>query len=255
MRWNTKIIDFINDELGGDASCFVESPFFRGERTLRKANLEFDLTDQEAALRESLLKDESQFLMKFGFGPTFEPVEPSAISMTAQRMAMLNALIDSPITVVLKERQVGLTNALNAIGLMSVCQGRSVCAVSPKTAFATDKSYNVKLKYSVMPFFMKPGIHAWNQKSMDFDNGGSYECFGADRNRLIGRRIGLLLMDDAEHMDPDFLVENASVTASHGARVIVSGLVTRSGFFREALPNANYVLFGREGVSRLEGNA
>jgi hypothetical protein len=43
--------------------------------------------------------------------------------------------------------------------------------VANKGDTATEIVDKIKSIYSLIPFFLKPGIKVWNQKSLTFDNG------------------------------------------------------------------------------------
>jgi hypothetical protein len=70
---------------------------------------------------------------------------------------------------------------------------KNVMIVANK-ADATEIVDKIKSIYSLIPFFLKPGIKVWNQKSLTFDNGCRIKTSARTKTPAIGFTIDLLFL-------------------------------------------------------------
>jgi hypothetical protein len=66
--------------------------------------------------------------------------------------------------------------------------------VANKGDTATEIVDKIKSIYSLIPFFLKPGIKVWNQKSLTFDNGCRIKTSARTKTPAIGFTIDLLFL-------------------------------------------------------------
>lgn len=209
MRWNTKIIDFIVNELGGDTSILTESPFFSGDLRLRKAYLEYEYTEEELSALRSW-QDPAQFV----FSQDFELYRRLMRHVIKDMGDRCDVVID-------QDRQVSMSSGIAALICHSMLHGRKAVVVTPNTQTAYEFVYKLTATYADLPFFAKPGIVSRRQKSLAFDNGSTLIAVGSDRHSIIGLSCDEVYMLDASWYRPRNLESLLEFTDGKRKTVIV----------------------------------
>lgn len=195
--WNTKIIQFIENELHGSDAMFKETPYYRGDVTLRKANLMFQLTDRERTvlneIRNPLVYSEYCNII-----PSNANTRCDLALHNYQKEILVNAQSTKYMTI-LHSRQMGITlmAALIAMHYANNYEGKTFVYLAINNESAAEFVSRVKMLYAGLPFFMKPGILAWNAKSVEFDNGCRIVAKAAGPDAVTGMDINFLYVDQA----------------------------------------------------------
>jgi hypothetical protein len=196
--WNTRIIDFLRSELHGNDSMFKETPYYRGDVNLRKANLDFHLTDKERDIMGSI-GDPMMFVEYLGFNsPVLSPTL-GKIKLYDYQKDFIQHTEFYKFVVVAKSRQMGMTllGAIIALHYATTYSDKMFLYLTVNNEGAAAFIDKVKALYASMPFFMKPGIISWNAKSIEFDNGCRIVAKGATPDVPIGGQTNFIFMDEA----------------------------------------------------------
>lgn len=196
--WNTKIIDFLRSELHGNDSMFKETPYYRGDVNLRKANLTFHLTEQERETMETIL-DPFEFVKHLGMISPIISHKIGKLELYDYQKEFISTVTQSRFVTVLKSRQMGFTMlaAFLATYYTTTNHDKNFMFVTVNNDGAAEFIDKVKALYASMPFFMKPGVVSWNAKSIEFDNGCRIIAKGGTSEMAIGTKIHFTYIDEA----------------------------------------------------------
>lgn len=159
--WSTYILEKIKD-IPGD--ILAENPFFKNANAstnVRKSGLDFKYTVEELDTIE-LLKHSTMEL---------DQIE-SFIGLTLfefQKETMTN-LLSKRFNVVHTCRQAGVSTMLAALAVSKILSGKSVLVIQHNGVM--NENFITKCKDLIfnIPFFLQPGVSAWNLRSLNFDN-------------------------------------------------------------------------------------
>lgn len=194
--WNSKIIKFIQDELHGGTNIFAETPFYKGNQNIRKANLKFSYTEDEN-MNLSEPADPISFANKYGFAMT--PDGLKNIVLRDYQIELIKKSISKRFLVVNSSRQTGLTTigAIMAMYFARTNRDKAFLYLCPNMDGAVNFIDQVKRIYENMEFYMKPGVVSWNNKSIEFDTGCKIIASGSSKPIGFGLDVGHLWMDNA----------------------------------------------------------
>lgn len=193
--WNTKIISALTDDTI-PVSLLNESPFFKGTKA-RKANLDFNYTPEEMEERAAarhIPPDEGQLKSWFDFQPKHFQAE------------ILNGLLTNRFNIVHMGRQMGATTMFAVSAAANAAMGRKVLAIFPNGHMAEYFINTVKDFIVKMPFYMQPGVEAWNLRSISFED---CEVVTKDSKSLLKmpdlerfiKNFDLIIVDGADYID------------------------------------------------------
>ena len=213
MIFNTRLINIINElhhEGFAWKEMFVETPFFQGDISLRKANLLFEWTEEEINEYTKCSQDIIYFANKYVITTT-EDGSVKHLSLRNYQIDYLN-LISKPtnssgqtFVANLCARQMG-TTLLHTIQILhdAMFKTDKNTLICSNTREASEEIVQkIKSIYVNLPFWLKPGVKSWNQVSIIFDNGCKIKTASRSKNAAIGYTIDYLYMVDAA-----FLPEN-----------------------------------------------
>lgn len=219
--WNTKIIKFIEDELHGNNSLFKETPYYKGDPSIRKANLIFERTDSETQIMHDI-QDPLRFVRYCKWqDPTNGFVN---VQLRDYQEKLIGSIISNRYTVINSARQMG-TTLVAAIMFMHVATnytGKNLLYVTVNNAQAAEFLLKVKSIYQGLPFFMKPGVVSWNAKSIEFDNGCKIVATGSLDPLNRGTMYNFLYVDNAAYTKADLNPYASVVTAFQDVKVVIS---------------------------------
>jgi len=195
MIYTTKIIDFIREELNNDSSLFIETPFHQNNPSLRKGNLLFDLSDKELEEIARVKEDIVYLGNNYAKGLTDTSLNPSAITLYGYQQEYLKLMEQNRFVIGMLARQTGKTLLEAIYCVYSILHGRNVLLCSNTRSTSIEILERVKTIYSSLPFYMKPGIHTWNQSSVSFDNGAEIRTLSGVKQ--IIKKYEVILVDEA----------------------------------------------------------
>ena len=232
MIYTTKIIDFINSELNGDYSLLKDTPFFQGDPSRKKGNLDFECTPEEK--EECWKVRENIIYLANTYCRINTPTGIDLIKLYSFQEKYLNILQENRFVVTLASRQVGktLTSAIHCLD--AILKGKEVLIIANTGATAIEIMDKIKLLYRNLPFYLKPGVISWNQASIKLDNEGSIVVRGIS-GPAIGRSFDLVYIDEAAFINPkifDDIYNNlfSAISKNDRSQLIISS--TPNGFNR-----------------------
>jgi len=200
MIYNTKIVDFIKNELNNDISLFKETPFYENNPDLKKGNLLFDITIEEHQEITSIKDDIIKLGNTYCYANTHDGYNKK-IELRKYQEEYLLAQKENRFLVTVASRQVGKT-LLEAIYCMNqILHGKKILLITNLRDSCIEILDRVKMIYRNMPFYLKPGIQAWNQTSIVFDNGARIYGAGSSKGSFIGKSFDLVYIDEAAHIN------------------------------------------------------
>ena len=154
MIWNSKIIDFIQTEFGGNPNVFIESPFYKLNSSLRKAHILFEMTPTETKSLEEL-KKHPEYLAQHIYNVRQEYSKNNkSIELYDYQLNTINTFQNNRFVMIGAQRQVGITTILSIFVMNKLLNGESVLYYSSNS---TNFIERIKDIYNRLEFFEKPG--------------------------------------------------------------------------------------------------
>ena len=101
----------------------------------------------------------------------------------------------------------------------------------------------IKSIYTLLPFFLKPGIKVWNQKSISFENGCRIKTSARTKTPSLGFTIDLLYLDEFAHI-PANIIESfytaafPTVSSILNSKIIITSTPNGMNLFHKILTDA-----------------
>jgi hypothetical protein len=144
---------------------------YKGETQVRKANLAFESTKEEileyTKCHSDIIRFASHCHLKTDIGGLCK------IKLRDYQEECLNLFEKNKYVVANVSRQSG-TTIVNAIHVMKTAifnNDKNILLVANLKDSCIELIDKVKIIYCNLPFYMKPGVKSWNQRSIVFDNG------------------------------------------------------------------------------------
>lgn len=120
---------------------------------------------------------------------------------------------------------------------------KNVMIVANKGDTSVEIVDKIKSIYSLLPFFLKPGIKTWNQKSLTFDNGCRIKTSARTKTPAIGFTIDVLYLDEFAHIpsniiEPYYTAAFPTVSAIKNSKIIITSTPNGMNLFHKLLTNA-----------------
>lgn len=99
-------------------------------------------------------------------------------------------------------RQMGMVTikSIYFLYMLLFNENYSIGMLSNKTMSTVEVVNKIKELYKKIPFFMKQGIMNWNQCTLKFENGSSFNTISGSKNISIGRDYNLILLYEFSRM-------------------------------------------------------
>lgn len=120
---------------------------------------------------------------------------------------------------------------------------KNAMVVANKAETSVEIVDKIKSIYSLLPFFLKPGIKTWNQKSLTFDNGCRIKTSARTKTPAIGFTIDVLYLDEFAHIpsniiEPYYRAAFPTVSAIKNSKIIITSTPNGMNLFHKLLTNA-----------------
>ena len=120
---------------------------------------------------------------------------------------------------------------------------KNVMIVANKGDTAVEIVDKVKSIYTLLPFFLKPGVKTWNQKSLTFENGCRIKTSARTKTPAIGFTIDLLYLDEFAHIpsniiEPYYTAAFPTVSAVQNSKIIITSTPNGMNLFHKLLTDA-----------------
>jgi hypothetical protein len=197
MNWSTEKINATNEQILRDVNIsnllneeseFPKSdPFFKNNPCIRASNIPFDLTSEEIKCINKL--NNARFLANFCNLKLRDYQEKAIDNYQSNRF---NLIVNS--------RQTGITSilSLKALHFILSNKNKSIAIFSSKIDSSVEIISKIKELYLKMPFYAKPGVKLWNQKTIKFDNDCIVKCY-TNKNVDFDHKIHFCIVDGLSH--------------------------------------------------------
>ena len=120
---------------------------------------------------------------------------------------------------------------------------KNIMIVANKGDTAVEIVDKIKSIYSLLPFFLKPGIKTWNQKSLTFENGCRIKTSARSKTPAIGFTIDVLYLDEFAHIpsniiEPYYTAAYPTVSAVQNSKIIITSTPNGMNLFHKLLTDA-----------------
>lgn len=120
---------------------------------------------------------------------------------------------------------------------------KNIMIVANKGDTAVEIVDKIKSIYTLLPFFLKPGIKIWNQKSLTFENGCRIKTSARTKTPAIGFTIDVLYLDEFAHIpsniiDPYYTAAFPTTAAVQNSKIIITSTPNGMNLFHKLLTDA-----------------
>ncbi len=120
---------------------------------------------------------------------------------------------------------------------------KNIMIIANKGDTANEIVEKIKSIYTLLPFFLKPGIKVWNQKSLTFENGCKIKTSARSKTPAIGFTIDVLYMDEFAHIpsniiEPYYTAAYPTVSSIENSKIIITSTPNGMNLFHRLLVDA-----------------
>jgi hypothetical protein len=245
MVFTTKVVNEMTDKMNdGILLKRYENPWHGGEIGIRRTGLSFHITDAEIGEYIRCAQDIHYFVEKYCKVKT-EDGSIGSIKLRDYQKEILDNFRDNRFNILLASRQVGKTVSSSIFILHTVLfsNDKNVMIVANKGDTAVEIVDKIKSIYTLLPFFLKPGVKVWNQKTLSFDNGCRLKISARSKTPAIGFTIDLLYLDEFAHIpsniiEPYYTAAFPVTAAVKNSKIIITSTPNGMNLFHKLLSNA-----------------
>ena len=182
MIWTTEILDFTHRNNMADSLSV--SPFCKNNPKLRKENLRVQLTTDEQTEYIKCAQDVEYFAHTY-----------CRAEFSEQQLAVLTN--PNRFTIGRFERKSGCLTPYAIVLLHEMVFNTHHCSVflGVSRNSGVEMITQIKKYYEELPFVMKPGVTAWNDTSLIFDNGSRIRAEKLTKDWFVGFTFTTLFVD------------------------------------------------------------
>ena len=245
MIFTTKLVDEATDKINdGIVVKRYQNPWLKSEVGLRRAGASFKMTPDEQQEYVRCALDVHYFTEKYCKVKT-EDGSIDNILLRDYQKEMLDNFVNNRFSILMASRQVGKTISSSIFMLHTILfnNDKNIMIVANKGDTAVEIVDKIKSIYSLLPFFLKPGIKTWNQKSLTFENGCRIKTSARTKTPAIGFTIDVLYLDEFAHIpsniiEPYYTAAFPTVSAVQNSKIIITSTPNGMNLFHRLLTDA-----------------
>jgi hypothetical protein len=245
MIFTTELINSMTDKLNdGVILKRYENPWLKSEIGIRRSGISFKMTPDEQAEYIRCALDIHYFVEKYCHTKR-EDGTVGKIKLRPYQRDILDNFMGHRFNILMSSRQSGKTISASIFILHFILfnNDKNVMIVANKGDTATEIVDKIKSIYSLIPFFLKPGIKVWNQKSLTFDNGCRIKTSARTKTPAIGFTIDLLFLDEFAHIpaniiEPYYTAVFPVTSGIKNSKIIITSTPNGMNLFHKLLVNA-----------------
>jgi hypothetical protein len=242
MIFTTILVDDATDKINdGVVVKRYQNPWLKSEVGLRRAGVTFKMTPEEQQEYVRCALDVHYFTEKYCKVKT-EDGSIGNIILRDYQKDMLDNFVDNRFNILMASRQVGKTISSSIFMLHTILfnNDKNVMIVANKGDTAVEIVDKIKSIYTLLPFFLKPGIKTWNQKSLTFENGCRIKTSARTKTPAIGFTIDVLYLDEFAHIpsniiEPYYTAVFPTVSAIKNSKIIITSTPNGMNLFHKLL--------------------
>ena len=245
MIFTTKLVDESTDKINdGIVIKRYQNPWLKSEVGLRRAGVSFRMSTEEQEEYIKCALDVHYFTEQYCRVKT-EDGSVGQIKLREYQKEILDNFVNSRFNILMASRQVGKTISASIFMLHTILfsNDKNIMIVANKGDTAVEIVDKIKSIYSLLPFFLKPGIKTWNQKSLTFENGCRIKTSARSKTPAIGFTIDVLYLDEFAHIpstiiEPYYTAAYPTVSAVQNSKIIITSTPNGMNLFHKLLTDA-----------------
>lgn len=245
MVFTTRIVEESTDKINdGIVLKRFQNPWLKSEIGLRRAGVTFKMTPEEQQEYVRCALDVHYFTEKYCKVKT-EDGSINNIKLRDYQVEILDNFVNNRFNILMASRQVGKTISSSIFMLHTILfnNDKNIMIVANKGDTAVEIVDKIKSIYSLLPFFLKPGIKTWNQKSLTFENGCRIKTSARTKTPAIGFTIDVLYLDEFAHIpsniiEPYYTAAFPTVSAVQNSKIIITSTPNGMNLFHKLLTDA-----------------
>lgn len=245
MVFTTKLVDEATDKINdGIVIKRYQNPWLKSEVGLRRAGITFRMSADEQQEYVRCALDVHYFVEKY-CKVKREDGSIGNILLRDYQKEILDNFVNSRFNILMASRQVGKTisSAIFMLHKILFDNDKNIMIVANKGDTAVEIVDKIKSIYSLLPFFLKPGIKTWNQKSLTFENGCRIKTSARTKTPAIGFTIDVLYLDEFAHIpsniiEPYYTAAFPTTAAVQNSKIIITSTPNGMNLFHRLLTDA-----------------
>jgi hypothetical protein len=245
MVFTTKLIDEATDRINdGIVIKRYQNPWLKSEVGLRRAGVAFRMSPEEQQEYVRCALDVHYFVEKY-CKVKREDGSIGSIKLRDYQKEILDNFVNNRFNILMASRQVGKTisSAIFMLHKILFDNDKNIMIVANKGDTAVEIVDKIKSIYTLLPFFLKPGIKTWNQKSLTFENGCRIKTSARTKTPAIGFTIDVLYLDEFAHIpsniiEPYYTAAFPTTAAVQNSKIIITSTPNGMNLFHRLLTDA-----------------
>ncbi len=245
MIFTTKLVDEATDKINdGIVVKRYQNPWLKSEVGLRRQGVTFKMTPDEQQEYIRCALDVHHFVEKY-CKVKREDGSVGNILLRDYQKEILDNFVNNRFNILMASRQVGKTisSAIFMLHKILFDNDKNIMIVANKGDTAVEIVDKIKSIYSLLPFFLKPGIKTWNQKSLTFENGCRIKTSARTKTPAIGFTIDVLYLDEFAHIpsniiEPYYTAAFPTTAAVQNSKIIITSTPNGMNLFHKLLTDA-----------------
>jgi len=245
MVFTSKIVEEATDKINdGIVVKRYQNPWLKSEVGIRRAGVSFRMSADEQQEYVRCALDIHYFTEKY-CKTKREDGSVGSILLRDYQKEILDNFVNNRFNILMASRQVGKTvsSAIFILHTILFSNDKNVMIVANKGDTAIEIVDKVKSIYTLLPFFLKPGVKTWNQKSLTFENGCRIKTSARSKTPAIGFTIDVLYLDEFAHIpsniiEPYYTAAFPTVSAVQNSKIIITSTPNGMNLFHRLLTDA-----------------
>jgi hypothetical protein len=245
MIFTTKLVDDASDKINdGIVIKRYQNPWLKSEVGLRRAGVAFKMSSDEQQEYVKCALDVHYFVEKY-CKVKREDGSIGNIKLRDYQKEILDNFVQNRFNILMASRQVGKTisSAIFMLHKILFDNDKNIMIVANKGDTAVEIVDKIKSIYTLLPFFLKPGIKTWNQKSLTFENGCRIKTSARTKTPAIGFTIDVLYLDEFAHIpsniiEPYYTAAFPTTAAVQNSKIIITSTPNGMNLFHKLLTDA-----------------
>lgn len=245
MVFTSKIVDEATEKINdGIVVKRYQNPWLKSEVGIRRAGVSFRMSADEQQEYVRCALDIHYFTEKY-CKTKREDGSVGSIMLRDYQKEILDNFVNNRFNILMASRQVGKTvsSAIFILHTILFSNDKNCMIVANKGDTAIEIVDKVKSIYTLLPFFLKPGVKTWNQKSLTFENGCRIKTSARSKTPAIGFTIDVLYLDEFAHIpsniiEPYYTAAFPTVSAVQNSKIIITSTPNGMNLFHRLLTDA-----------------
>ena len=243
--FNTKVVDTVTKDINdGVLVKRYQNPWQKNEIGIRRTGVIFRMTPEEQQEYVRCAVDIHYFTEKY-CKTKREDGSIGSISLRDYQVEILENFAKNRFNILMAARQCGktITSSIFILHFLLFNNDKNVMLIANKGDTVVEIVDKIKSIYSLLPFFLKPGVKVWNQKSITFENGCRIKTSARTKTPAVGFTIDLLYLDEFAHI-PSNIIESfytaafPTVSAILNSKIIITSTPNGMNLFHRLLTDA-----------------